>query len=461
MISISIANRLPELGRPSAAYLPSLYEKKLGYYFMRSVRRQARILNDSVANTYLTTMGQNLVVHSNEPTRHFEFFIVKSSAINAFAGPNGYIGVNAGLILITQTPSELAAVLAHEISHVTQHHLSRGMASSHHRALPTLAAVLAAAVLTGGAAIPAIITGAMAYNAEAILHFTRLHEKEADAMGLKLLANAGYNPKAMALFFERLKNANQYNKVEIPTFLRTHPLSEHRMAEVMNRANQLKTPKGEINLLEYSLVKARLLADTSQDPILLIRSAKSRFLNDTQKPKNQSIVYAYILSLIKINHFTQALSLLKNLEKANPLEAIYPLTLASVYRLQGKSKDMITTLSHLYRKNSDYYPVVEQYSASLLTLNTRANSKKSYKILKRYQRQGVKSAATYMLMAKATAQLKQSVQSDIYRVYAYGELGEFKRALRIIKIAKSKRPISARNQMELNRLKEKFKWFSL
>jgi len=163
---------------------------------------------------------------------------VLENDINAFAGPGGYIGVNSGLILMTEAESELASVIAHEIGHVTQRHLFRAAEAAGRLSIPTMAATLAAILLgtqspaMGQAAIMAIQAGSVQFQ----INFTRENEEEADRVGMQTLANSQFDPRSMPTFFERLQQSTRYYGQNIPEFLRTHPVTASRISDTRGRA---------------------------------------------------------------------------------------------------------------------------------------------------------------------------------------------------------------------------------
>lgn len=235
------AASLPELGDASEAALPHARERALGEETMKSLRSAGAALDDPEIDAYLDSLGRRLL--QADPSlagQPFRFFAVDSAELNAFALPGGYVGVNTGLILATQSESELASVLAHEISHVGQHHIARQLAAQSGAQVMSLAALAAAIVAAGtgnGQAAMAAVTGATAAQAQSQINYTREHEQEADRLGFRLLVDAGFDPRAMAAFFERLQRATRLaDSGATPAWLRTHPLTHERVAEAEDRA---------------------------------------------------------------------------------------------------------------------------------------------------------------------------------------------------------------------------------
>jgi beta-barrel assembly-enhancing protease len=234
----SVAQALPELGDASAAVISPAQEKKLGDAAMRQVHAAGAYLDDPEVNAYLNNLGQRLVSASAAARQDFEFFAVNDPGVNAFALPGGYVGINAGLILLCQNESELASVLAHEITHVTQRHIARLIAGEQKNQLATIAA-LALAVLAARSH-PDIATGAiMAAQGAAIqyqLDFTRENEREADRIGFQVLDKAGFDTRGMPGMFERLQRSTRAHDSSGPSYLRTHPITYERIADAMSRA---------------------------------------------------------------------------------------------------------------------------------------------------------------------------------------------------------------------------------
>lgn len=234
------APALPAMGEVASDTLSRAQEREIGQRMMMEVRRRLPLLEDPEVNAYLQDLGQRLATHSQAPELDYHFFVVDLPAINAFAMPGGYIGVNAGLILSARSESELAGVLAHEIAHVTQRHIARGIEASQRASLQN-AALLLAAILVGSQdsqAGTAAAAASMAGSIQQQLNYSRAFEHEADNLGIRMLAAAELDPNGMPTFFERLALATRYQG-RPPEYLSTHPVTETRIAESSNRAASL------------------------------------------------------------------------------------------------------------------------------------------------------------------------------------------------------------------------------
>ena len=234
---------LPEIGDAAGGLLSAQLEQRIGVAFMREVRQSMPVLDDPLVAGYVDSIGQRLTRSADDARNPFGFFVVVDPTLNAFAGPGGHIGVHSGLILTTESEDELASVLGHEIAHVTQRHLPRAFEHQQRMTIPTIAAMLGAIILGaygGGDAGVAAITAVQAGSVQNQIDFTRQNESEADRIGIQTLATAGFDPHAMANFFERMHESMRFSAGEkMPGFLQTHPVTLDRIAESRDRAQNL------------------------------------------------------------------------------------------------------------------------------------------------------------------------------------------------------------------------------
>ncbi|MDP3687512.1 MAG: M48 family metalloprotease, partial [Sulfurimicrobium sp.] len=258
----AVAGELPDLGESSQAVFSLQQEQRIGESIMADIRASRELMRDAEVTDYLNALGARLIANSQDSARSFEFFALRDSTLNAFALPGGFIGVHSGLILSAQSESELASVLAHEISHVTQRHLARVIAGTQKNTLTTLAA-LAVAILAARSnpqvANAALVT-AQATGVQSRLDYTREHEREADRIGLQVLNASGFDPRAMVDFFGRMQKYGRLYENNAPVYLRTHPLTTERIADVENRVDAL--PYRQVpDSLDFQLVRAKLEAE--------------------------------------------------------------------------------------------------------------------------------------------------------------------------------------------------------
>ncbi|MDX1795183.1 MAG: M48 family metalloprotease [Hydrogenovibrio sp.] len=234
----------------------------MGRAFSTTLHQQYDLVYDPVILSYVRHIGNKITSETGQ-NRSFSFYIINNSEINAFAGPNGVIGIHTGLIEACQTEDELASVIAHEVAHVTQRHLSRTFEYQNNTASVSSIASLIAAILVGSQDINAGIAtymGGMGLNIEQQLKNSRIHESEADYFGIKYLEKAGYNPNAMADFFGRLSKEAQQYEFKVPEILQTHPVTENRLAKARARAYQLSDGNMGYHSKSLRLIQLRLRA---------------------------------------------------------------------------------------------------------------------------------------------------------------------------------------------------------
>jgi predicted Zn-dependent protease len=253
---------LPELGDVSQTVLTPLDERRIGEQIMRDVSNSDEVVQDVEIIDYLNNLGNRLVSASSDKQQKFNFFVVQDNSINAFAMPGGVIGVHTGLILATNSESELASVLGHEIGHVTQHHLARMLASQKYDMFKNIAGIALALLIAR--ANPDLANGALttvsAVGVQNQLDYTRDNEREADRVGLQILDNGGFDVRAMPAFFTTLQRGTRFAEGGAPSFLRTHPLTSERIADVSNRVSQLSYRQVP-NSVEFQYVRAKLIAN--------------------------------------------------------------------------------------------------------------------------------------------------------------------------------------------------------
>jgi predicted Zn-dependent protease len=260
---LSVAQGLPDLGESAQADLSPAMERRIGESIMLEIRRNPAYLDDPEVASFLNRLGNRLSSRSTELRQEFEFFALRDPTLNAFAMPGGYIGVHTGLILAAKTESELAAVLAHEISHVTQRHLARLLNKSGEGQVANLLA-LAVAILAARSS-PDLAVGAMVAGqglaVQNQLNYSRDFEREADRVGLELLERSDFDIRGMLAFFERMQKFGRLYDNNAPGYLSTHPLTTERLADMGNRI-QSRPYKQVPDSLEFHLVRAKLRAQT-------------------------------------------------------------------------------------------------------------------------------------------------------------------------------------------------------
>jgi predicted Zn-dependent protease len=370
------AVELPDIGSSANAIMSATDEQKLGEAFFRQLHRQAEVIDDIDINDYINALGHRLASFSDNPEQSFRFFVIKDAAINAFAVPGGFIGVHSGLISNTRDESELASVVAHEIAHVTQHHIARTIEAMDRLSLPAMAALIAA-IVVGATVNPQIGQAAaatlMAGSVQMQINFTRTHEKEADRVGMQILASAGFDPRSMPAFFERLQTATRYYENGVPEFLRTHPVTSDRIAEAQSRAD-----KYPVKLISdaplYHLMKAKLLVLSDDNPNNLLKKLQE-MLKEGRYRDERATRYALALTLLTSKQLAGVQEQLDWLLKHDTDRVVYRLLKAQLAWLQNDNPKAM----QIYQQALEVFPNDQQlgldYAEKLLQNHLPANAK--------------------------------------------------------------------------------------
>ncbi|MBD7978004.1 MULTISPECIES: M48 family metalloprotease [Pseudomonas] len=358
------ASDLPALGDASSAIVSPEQEHQLGRAWLSVLRGQVSQLSDPLLKDFLETSVYRLAETSQLQDRRLEFVLLNSSQLNAFAAPGGIIGVNGGLFLHAQTEAEFASVLAHELAHLSQRHFARGLEAQQRMQLPMMAALLAGVIAAAAGAGDAGIAAIASTQAAAIQSqrsFSRQNEQEADRIGLVNMRNAGYDPRGMPNMFERLMRQYRYD-AKPPEFLLTHPVSESRIADTRNRAEQ-SANGGKQDSLAYQLMRARAQLQFESTAGLSTKRFRAQL---EENPQMDAARYGLALSLSRTGQLEEARQTLQSLLNKAPDDIAYNLALieidATANRLDA-AQQRLTRLLALYPNN---YPLLQEQSELFL-----------------------------------------------------------------------------------------------
>jgi predicted Zn-dependent protease len=261
-ISCVWADDLPDLGESARADLSPQLERRIGQSIMNDIRlHEPTYVDDEEINDYLRQFGGRLVAASANPGGDFNFFAIRDNTVNAFAMFGGFIGVNTGTLLTAQSESELAGVVAHEISHVTQSHLARQIAKEKQNSIASMIAMAVGilAARSNSQVAGAAIVSAQAGSVQSQLAYSRDFEREADRVGYQTLEKSGFDVHGMGDFFERLQKAGRVYENNAPVYLRSHPMTLERISDMQNRAHE--APYRQVpDSLDFLLVRSKLRA---------------------------------------------------------------------------------------------------------------------------------------------------------------------------------------------------------
>lgn len=426
------ADGLPDLGDVSQEVVSPQMERQIGEQSMFQIRADNSYLDDPEVYDYLNHLGGRLVANSSEPGQPFEFFAIQDNAINAFAIPGGFVGVNTGLIQLAQNESELASVLSHEISHVTQHHYARMISGQRYDSLGALAAVAVAilAARSNPQASVTAIAGAQGGVMQRQLNFTREHEKEADRIGIGILDKSGFDTRAMPSFFERLQKATQLLEGNTPSYLRTHPVTTERIADVDSRVQQIPF-RLVPDSLDFQLIRARLIAmqKTPQDAVAFFDSA----LGEKKFGNPVAHRYGLVLALLRHNQPQRATEEFATLHKQAPLNAIIEALAGQIKRLDKQNKETVAFYRNALKNFPHSHALIYDYAEVLLQERLY---EEALKLLDEQITQNGNDPRLYELQARAYAALGRHQEEHHVLAYNYILHGNLFGAIEQLELAK-------------------------
>src|SRR5690554_4437195 len=348
---------LPSIGG-SGGLISGQMEADIGQQVMASIRRSAPQLQDPLVYDYLSAIIYRLVPSAPLDNRDLKLVLIDSPAINAFAVPGGVVGVNGGLFLNAATEQQFASVLAHELAHLSQRHFARRMQQQETSAPLTLAGMIAGIVLSAVTQSDigiAAIAGTQAMAVQNMLAYSRSHEQEADRVGLDILATAGMDPRGMPEMFEIMMRQNRLQGNNMPEYLSTHPLTQSRVADTRNRAEQYPDDRVRDGQ-EYHLVRSRLQVHYAQSPEIAIETLEA-YLNRDDAQRNDAIRYGLAVAYHEARQYQKAENILRELLENNPGRITFQVSLAETLISQGRHTDARELLAGALTRNPRNYPI--------------------------------------------------------------------------------------------------------
>jgi predicted Zn-dependent protease len=422
---------LPDIGDPSRAVFSSADEQALADEFMREIRAQVKLVDDPEVVQYVNSLGDQLAAHAEGAPPHFTFFVVQDPTINAFAGPAGHIGIDTGLIVATDSQDELASVIAHEMGHVTQHHLARDIEQQQKMSLPALAGLAAAILLgtqspaAGQAAVAAVAGG----QAQLMLNFSRTQEQEADRVGMQILAASGFDPRAMPAFFEKLQRETRYYR-EPPEFLSTHPVTASRIADTRARAERYPYHQHPRSVA-FQLVRTKL--EVMAEPSA--RDAVQRFderLKTGQYGNAEAARYGLALALLAADQPERAQREAEKLLRHDPDRVPYVELMAKTKLAAGDAKGALKVYVDALELYPGDYTLTRGYLDALLQAN---DARKALAVLDEYGRHQPLDAALYRLAAEANERVGNHNAARAALAEHYYLVGQLDAAIQQLRLA--------------------------
>jgi beta-barrel assembly-enhancing protease len=428
----AFAQALPELGDTASTALSPALERRIGEQAMRDIRqRDPHFVDDPELTEYINTLGRRLVAAAPDARLDFQFFIMQDNTINAFAMPGGFVGVHTGLLLAAQTESELAGVLAHEVAHVTQRHMARMLGQQNQLSIPAVAALIVAVLAARSSSdiSQGIVAAAGAGSIQAQLNYSREFEREADRVGFQILQDANFDVNGMASFFERLQKASRLYDNNAPAYMRTHPLTSERIADIQNRAYRAVYRQSP-DSLEFHLVREKLRAEQGSP-----RDAKTHFAEMVRERRYASEAaarYGLALALARGRDYAGAeaeIGRVRKLVGTHPMVELLAARIRSANGDQAGARDILqAALAH----DPNYHPLDYALVQSLQALGQH---QRALELLAELVRNTPRDARLYTLQAQSHAALGQRLAQHQTLAEAYYLQGALPAAIEQLQLA--------------------------
>lgn len=424
------AQSLPELGEAAQSAFTPAQERQLGQSIMKEVRADSGFYDDAEVTDYITGVGNRLAARGGDARQSFEFFMMRDPQINAFAMPGGKIGVHTGLIVAAQSESEMAGVLGHEIAHVTQRHIAR-MVSNQQASQWVSIAAMALAILASRSNSQLAEAAAVAGPALALqqqLNFSRAFEREADRVGLQMLEKAGFDPRGMELFFERLQRATRLNEGGSPSYLRTHPVTYERISDMQGRSVNL--PYRQVaDPIEFHLIRAKLRADLESP-----RESVAYFSEQLADKRYLSEVgtrYGLTAALLRFNDVAGArkeFAGLKAVLKQHPMMDLLDCRI----KLAGGEADALICFRDALQANPSHRALAYAFAEALLQ---HRNPNEALKLVEARLATASDDYRLYQYQSRAYAMLNKRLAHHRAQAEAYVNMGSTGAAIEQLQLA--------------------------
>ncbi|GAA5316290.1 MAG: M48 family metalloprotease [Candidatus Pelagadaptatus aseana] len=356
---------LPSLGDSTSATISPQKEYELGQAWLRSFRSKVPANSDALTYVYLEQLLNRLARHSQLSENKLELVVVNNPSMNAFAVPGGVVGVHTGLFLHAESEGQLASVLSHELAHLSQRHFARSVAKQQQNTIPMMAAMLASLVIaatTGGDAGLAAITATQAAALDSQLRFSRQNEQEADRIGMQTMVAAEMDPHSVAEMFERMLRTTRYSR-RPPEFLLTHPVTESRIADALNRAQ--KYPKRSTpSSLDFHLMRARATLLHTETPEQAVKRFRSELEGDTLS--EEASRYGLVIALNKSHQYQQATEAIIPLLQQSPDKVAYVMARADTLAGQEDFTGALQLVEQHLQQQPGNHPLTVRYAELLM-----------------------------------------------------------------------------------------------
>ncbi|MSQ98414.1 MAG: M48 family peptidase [Xanthomonadales bacterium] len=421
---------LPDMGASADTIISRKEEEDYARALLRQMRAYEVLNEDPLVAGYFQDMGYRLVANSDRPNKSFTFAVVDLPVVNAFAAPGGVVVLYSGLILAADNESEVAAVLSHEIAHITQQHMERAIESAKSMTIPLLLAMVGLVLAGGGSgeAIQGALMGGSAAAQQAQIYFTRQNEIEADRIGMQTLYQAGYDPRGMGEFFEKLGRITRPMGEGPPEFLRTHPVTVSRIAEADNRAQNLPSPAPSDGR-DFYLIQARIRALAEAHPEKALEYFRFRSERaDITETQQEALDYGIAIALQRKGEFGESREILNSLMSRAPHLA-FELQIAALDLESGKISAAVERLAGLYQSFPGNHAISIAYCDALLRDSKPGSAETASTILRQQLLTHPDDPTLFVLYAGASNNAGNAVRAKEAIAESYYQRGSTQEAI--------------------------------
>lgn len=445
------ASDLPVLSDATSSAISRDKEYRLGQAWARQLRGSVQQLNDPLTYSYLHDLLWQLTNYSQLQDKRLDLIVPDNATLNAFAVPGGIVGIHGGLLLTTEQEDELASVIAHELAHLSQRHFAAQLEESRRNRPFTLAAMLAGLLIAAadGQAGAAAITSSVAFQQSSYLAFSRQNEREADQIGMQTLADAGIDPTAMPRMFSRMQQSLRLQGSAVPEFLLTHPITQSRLADSLNRAAQYPTTHAPRPPIDFQLVKKRAEVHYANNPQTALNHFKTA--SQSGQPIDQ---YGYALAALRLNQFQKATTALDKLPADWQQHLFIRLTRAEINLKANRWREATRALEKLNTLYPGHYAVQSLLARGYMGSREPQKAVRTLKaLLNNYP---TDTAATYLL-AEAYGQTGNSAATHRARINYFLLTGQVDTALKQIAYARHDKSLNNTDKALLDQLETEAK----
>jgi predicted Zn-dependent protease len=423
-------------------------EADIGQQVMTSLRRSAPRIQDPLVYDYLSNVIYRLVPSAPLDNRDLQLVIIDDAGLNAFAVPGGIVGVNGGLFLNAATEQQFASVLAHELAHLSQRHFARRMQQQETSTPLTVAGMVAGIILSAVTQSDigiAAIAGTQALAMQNMLAYSRAHEKEADRIGLDILASSGMDPRGMPEMFEIMMRRNRLQGNRLPEYLSTHPLTQSRVADTRSRAEQYPDERIRDGQ-EYHLVRSRLQVHYARSPEIAVETFES-YLEQEDAVRNDAIRYGLAVAYQDNRQYDKARSILEELLADNPGRITFQVTLAEVFISEERYAQARNILEPALSRNPGNYPLTYALAS---TETADGNGAAAASLLRELTRSHPGQEHLWLRLAEAEGIARNIVGVHRARAEYYVLMGDLKSAQRQLRQAQEILPTGSAERQVVN-----------